>query len=333
MENVQLTKESFTNYRYFEPEDEREKNGSAKAFRRRTFVTYLTLFQSDLYCINDLNCYYDTKHIFAPTYTGNFSINFTRSGYFTFETYRRKEEEYASRIMLEKPGCEFRFIQQQPGDGSCTVISFTPKGYEAIRNLYPVASMPFFSNKDMFSTVIAANAAADLLHHRILQRLTQGSASRLEMDCLVAELTEAVMTLVNGARPAKQLSASLRQYHLCTLERAREYLLAHFAQDITLHELASNCYVSQFHFTRLFKQLCGYSPFYYLQQIRLKHAEMLLRTTSLPVTDVCFRSGFNRLDYFSGSFSKQFGRSPGKYRLNQSSVSFERNPVSRLLAL
>lgn len=322
MEDLRFTKESYTNYSYFEAPGDTGNKYSKRIAVPANFVTYLTHFQSDLYCINDLNCYYDSKHVFQPNYTGRFSMNFTRRGYFTFETYKRFDEEYASRIMLEKAGCEFEFIQQQPGYGGCTVFSFTDKGYHLLNELYPLEKLPFFSNANAFSIVFSANAGADLLHYRILQRLLEGNAVHLEIDCLAAELTETVMHLLLSQSPAKALSASMKRNHLRTIERAKEYMLHHFSQDITLHDLAAYCYTSHFHFTRLFKQCCGCSPFTYLQQIRLKHAEILIRTTELPVTDICLTSGFNRLDYFSATFNKQYGFSPVKYRLKQAPKSF-----------
>lgn len=324
MEELKFAKESYTNYSYFEVPDNANQY-SKNIVTPANFVTYLTLFQSDLYCINDLNCYYDSKHVFEPNYTGRFSMNFTRRGYFTFETYKRFDEEYASSIMLEKAGCEFEFIQQQPGYGGCTVFSFTDKGYNLLNELYPLKKYPFFSNANAFSTVFSANACADLLHYRILQRLLEGNAMHLEIDCLATELTETVMHLLAAQPPAKVLSAGMQRHHLRTIERAKEYLLDHFAEDITLHDLAAHCYTSHFHFTRIFKQWCGYSPFNYLQKIRLKHAEILIRTTELPITDICLRSGFNRLDYFSATFTKQYGFSPVKYRLKQTPKSFIAN--------
>lgn len=217
--------------------------------------------------------------------------------------------------MLDKPGCEFKFVQQEPGDGSCTVFSFTDEGYELLKDRYHLKEIAFFSNEAVFSTVIAASAQADLLHHLILSRLFDKGVCRLEIDCLVTELVNVVLHLLPGKIPIKELSVNNIRHHLCTIERAKDYLLQHYIEDITLQQLAKHCNVSHFHFTRLFKQFCGYSPFSYLQQVRLTHAETLIRNTDLPMADICFRSGFHRLDYFSTAFAKQYGASPTKYKL------------------
>jgi AraC family transcriptional regulator len=311
-----LTKESFTNYRNFEAGGLEQSENQARRDKPQNFSTYLTLYESNLYRINDLNCYYDAAHVFKPNFTGNFSINFTRKGYFTFQTFRRLEEEYASRIMLEKPGCVFKFVQQEPGEGGCTVFSFSQEGYELIKERYPLKESSFFTNRNAFSTILSADATADFLHYEILYRLRFGAVDHLEIDCLVTELVEAVVRLLLGQKALSGLPLNTKHHHLRTLERAKDYLIHHFTQEVTLQELARHCYVSQFYFTRLFRQFCGYSPFHYLQQIRLKYAETLIRKSNLPVADVCFNSGFKRLDYFSSAFAKQFGSSPTKYRAN-----------------
>lgn len=278
------------------------------------FINFCNAFQSDLYHIIDFDCYNDHKYTFKTNYTDYFFINFTRSGYFMFESYRRAEEEYNSRIAIEKPGCEYQVIQQHPGAGSCTMFKFTSEGYLALQQGYPLRCSPFFTNPDVFCTIVSASAEADFLHHLIVQQLAEESVNRLQVDCIVTELVHVVMQLLLEKGALNQVPHSTKRLHLKTIERAKEFMLENFNTDISLLELARHCYVSPFHFTRLFKQFCSCSPFSYLHQVRLKHAEILIRTTNMPVTDVCFQSGFNRLDYFSSAFSKLYGMSPKNYK-------------------
>lgn len=285
----------------------------------KSTVTYLPLIISDLYSIYDFNSHCVERFTMPHGYTAQFCINFTRSGYFTFTSYRRSDEEYTSRVLVEKPGCEFTLIQEHAGAGSCTVIRFTEEAYEAIKERFGLKEVSFFSNPNMFAIMLAASPEADYLHYTILKALAGKNYCKLEIDSLVLELVEAVMKTFTGNYIEQMLSESNKRHHLRTIERAKEYLLENFPNDISLQELAQHCYVSPFHFTRLFKQVCTYSPFYFLQQIRLKHAETMLRTTELPIADICFRSGFNRLDYFSTTFAKKYAVPPSKYKnlLNQ----------------
>lgn len=282
-------------------------------------VSYSPLFSTGLYSIYDFRSYCAERLTFSPGYTAQFCINFTRSGYFTFHSFRRSDDEYTSRVLVEKPGCEFILTQEQAGAGSCTVIRFTEEAYESIRERFRLKDVSFFANENLFALMLAATPEADYLHYTVLKTLASGNYCTLEIDSLVLEMVEAVMKILTGNYMEPALSESSKRHHLGTIERAKEYLLDNFSNDISLHELAQHCYVSPFHFTRLFKQVCTYSPFYFLQHIRLKHAETMLRTTELPVADVCFRSGFNRLDYFSTTFTRKYAVPPSKYKdsLNQ----------------
>jgi AraC family transcriptional regulator len=312
-----FAKENFANYRFFEfgdPAFNRYKS------RIGDFVTYLTVYASEYVVINDLNCFFNEAHRFRTNYTGHFSINFTRKGYFTYASYRKTEEEYATRIMIEKPGSTYTFIQQVPGEGACTVFSFTKAGFEQLQEQYPLQEIAFLRDPDQLSIAFASTPEADLLHQQVMQRLASPSMDRLQMDCLIADFVDQVMHLLLRRKFEDGVPSQLVKQHVRTIEKAHEFLWENYMREVTLAELATYCCVSHFHFSRLFKQITGYTPFGYLQQIRLLQAETMMRSTDLPVTDVCYRAGFSRLDYFSAAFAKQFGAAPSKYRDGKSKI-------------
>lgn len=272
-----------------------------------------TLFNSDLYTIGDFSSHNNRRTHFGSGYTSEFCINFPRQGYYIFNAFRRRHEEYNSQVLIEKPGCEFTLTQQAVGHGACSIFRFNDNCYEAIKEQYRLSDCSFFSNENIFSLILKTSPEAEYLHHRILQEVSMPEPSRLEVDRLVMEMVNAVMILL--ATPScNSIPESHKKHHLITIERAKEYLFENFTNDVSLLELARHCYVSVFHFSRLFKQFTGYSPYQYLRQIRLKHAEQLIRITDLPVTDICFQSGFNRLDYFSTAFTKKYSIAPSRYK-------------------
>jgi AraC family transcriptional regulator len=281
--------------------------------KQENFYSYQVLYASDLYCINDFNSYSGERHLFDRRATSEFCINITRTGCFTYHAYRKDDEEYSSRVLIEKPGCEFRVIQEMPGTGQYTIINFTEAAYEIIRDQYGLKNYGFFSNPDIFCDIFTASPEVDYVHHRILKAV-QTNHCRLEIDSLVTDLVDLVMQQLTIDTIRIKVPNSTKKYHLSTVEKAKAYLLENLTTDISLNELARHCNVSPFYFTRLFKQVCTFSPFYYLQQLRLKYAEILIRTTDLPITDICYRSGFNRNDYFSSAFNKKFELSPSRYK-------------------
>jgi AraC family transcriptional regulator len=113
------------------------------------------------------------------------------------------------------------------------------------------------------------------------------------------------------------LPEGLKKYHLVTMENARDYLFRHFTEGVSLAQLADHCHVSTFHFSRIFKAVLNTSPHQYLTELRLNHAQLLLQSTRLPVTQVAFQSGFSSLEYFATTFRQRFGCTPQQQRKSE----------------
>ena len=71
---------------------------------------------------------------------------------------------------------------------------------------------------------------------------------------------------------------------------------------------------SRYHFSRLFKQFTGLSCHEYLTGRRLAHAERLLLSPNLSVTEVAMRSGWGSLSTFNRLFREKNGCTPSSYR-------------------
>jgi len=87
-----------------------------------------------------------------------------------------------------------------------------------------------------------------------------------------------------------------------------------FATEIDLDELSQEACLSKFHFIRLFSQAFGVTPHQYLISLRLNHAQRLLLTSNLKLTEICHHVGLRDLSSFGRRFKKTFGLSPARYR-------------------
>jgi AraC-like DNA-binding protein len=154
----------------------------------------------------------------------------------------------------------------------------------------------------------------EFLHFYILQLVQSHAGSKLQIDNLVMDVTGNVLNAVTDYKPNDQVNARLKKNHLGTIERAKEYITANFASDISLTAIAEYSYVSLFHFSRIFKTFTSSSPHQFLLAIRLQHAAMLLRSTSMPVADIAFSSGFNSIEYFTAAFGQKYKCPPSKFR-------------------
>ncbi|MEM6712611.1 MAG: AraC family transcriptional regulator [Pseudomonadota bacterium] len=98
------------------------------------------------------------------------------------------------------------------------------------------------------------------------------------------------------------------------LRRAVAYIHDHLAGDISLEVLASEAAVSPFHFARAFKTALGASPLQYVIAERMKLAGVLLKTTTLPVSEVALRVGYEDTSRFSKHFKRAFAQTPAQHR-------------------
>lgn len=95
--------------------------------------------------------------------------------------------------------------------------------------------------------------------------------------------------------------------------RAREYVLAHPDQAVTVPELCERLHVSRRTLQYCFEEVMGLSPIQYLRAIRLNGARRHLREAARQgpgVQDVAARWGFWHLSQFALDYRKLFGESP-----------------------
>ena len=103
--------------------------------------------------------------------------------------------------------------------------------------------------------------------------------------------------------------------------RALGLMRSHTTEALTLNDLAAAAYSSPYHFLRTFSRATGLSPGRFLGALRLKAAVRLLLTTDMPVTEVCFASGYGSLGTFTRRFAEVIGVPPGRLRQGRREIA------------
>ncbi|CUH33265.1 Arabinose operon regulatory protein [Jannaschia seosinensis] len=87
-----------------------------------------------------------------------------------------------------------------------------------------------------------------------------------------------------------------------------------FAQDLSVGDYAALLDISPTHLTRLCRHHLGISPARLITQRRMLEAKRLLRFTQHGVAAIGLRCGYKDAAYFVRAFTREIGRSPGRWR-------------------
>jgi AraC-like DNA-binding protein len=99
-------------------------------------------------------------------------------------------------------------------------------------------------------------------------------------------------------------------------DAADNYLRECFRRETPPHvgELAAQLRVSIYALARRFRADLGLCPSLYLKSAQLRHAQQLLRTSTLSLNAIGYRSGFGTRMSFYRAFKRGVGVTPASFR-------------------
>lgn len=97
-----------------------------------------------------------------------------------------------------------------------------------------------------------------------------------------------------------------------------EFIENNYMHPITLKEMAQISCMSTSHFATVFRSFFGETPMEYVNSYRIERACLFLTNTSLSVTEITYRCGFNDSAYFVKVFKKYKSMTPKKYQCTYS---------------
>jgi two-component system, response regulator YesN len=101
------------------------------------------------------------------------------------------------------------------------------------------------------------------------------------------------------------------------IEKVCKFIDNNFNTDITLEEAASQCSLSSFYFSKLFKKSKKVTFIDYLTNCRIEEAKKLLSDTNFSIKEISQHVGYNDPNYFTRVFKRVVSNSPTIYRNNK----------------
>jgi AraC family transcriptional regulator len=167
-----------------------------------------------------------------------------------------------------------------------------------------VELIPHHAMQDTFVDRIGKSLTAELTEDRF--------GSHLLVDSLTIALS------IHLLRHYSDWHKPLRDYQggmpKRKMQQAIAYIHDHLADDLTIAAIADELEMSQYYFSRLFKQSIGVSPYRYVMEQRIEAAKQLLRKTPLPISVIADQVGFANQNQLTIQFRNLTGTTPSNYR-------------------
>ena len=102
------------------------------------------------------------------------------------------------------------------------------------------------------------------------------------------------------------------------LKNVLDYIDLHYAETLSISELAELCYFSEYHFMRFFKKHMNMTCIQYINNVRLEKAVELFEHGETSILEVSLSVGFHNLSYFHRAFKAKYHMTPLSFikRLN-----------------
>ena len=94
------------------------------------------------------------------------------------------------------------------------------------------------------------------------------------------------------------------------MARAVSWIREHFAQPVTVEDMAASVHMRASSFHQQFKAVTSMSPLQYQKVLRLHEARRLMLFQKMDANDACRRAGYLSASQFSREYARFFGNAP-----------------------
>ncbi len=115
-------------------------------------------------------------------------------------------------------------------------------------------------------------------------------------------------------------AVEMRQKLIRQMNDIVQYVHEHYAENLSLGQVAEEFHFSEAHLSRLFRQQTGLTFSQYYASVRIDHAVTELLSSRAPIAEIAVQNGFSDARAFVSAFKKRYGVLPSDYRSRHGSL-------------
>lgn len=250
-------------------------------------------------------------------YPQSFSYIMANASYFTtrqnYPSYLLSFT-YAGQGILRYQGQEY---QLKAGDGfliDCRI----PHSYRTAKDYWEHSGLHFNGGPTDYLVKVCFGDAPPLFHYKRIEKYqsqleqllqTMLSASTLRQLEFSVQLQQILMDTANHNQQ-ELLKPTIPEF----IVELQTYLNDHFAENISVDEMARISCVSKYYLIHQFKKFTGFTPKDYTRRLRIEQAKALLDSTDTPGYKIGQLVGFPNETSFITYFKRTTGLTPYEYR-------------------
>lgn len=199
----------------------------------------------------------------------------------------------AEIIRREKPDILFTDICM-PGQDGLTMLA-------GLRSEFPDMQVTVLTGFPEFSY---AQKALHLGVTRYLLKPSKMNEINEALEAMTAKLAKQIPV-------EEELESNVNSF---VVRRAMDFMKEHFAEKLTLQDVADHCYVSTWHLSKLLNRYSDKSFYDILNSLRIEKAKQMLQDPQCRIGDISEAVGYVDTAHFSRVFKRQEGISANEYR-------------------
>lgn len=242
--------------------------------------------------------------------TDHYNIGITLQGHRRTITPLYAYSYQAGDVALLPPYILHRTLSEYNEPYERIMVKFTP---EFVEPFIKQVGQPVFNR--LYETFVYhfSKASQDKLKSMFFDIYREYQKDTPYKEFIMQGMLFRIFTTVLEEHISEEMELHKRQLSPAIMD-AIVYMEDHYNEPISMEEVAGYAGFSAGYFSRLFHSQLGMTYNTYLNNIQLRHVQILLSTTDKSIMDIAQETGYCHGEYLSAQFKRKMGLTPSEYR-------------------